>query len=133
MSLGGKLVAAHRLVALLLVGTALPVAAQEAPATGTPPATGDAPPPVAPPSATVQGRQSYTAADFARFAPKTALDMLNNVPGFLIRADESGARGLGQATDNVLVNSQRLSSKSDDLFAQLQRIPAASVVRIDIV
>lgn len=149
MSLGGKSIAARSLVALLLATSAMPLAAQElpppepAPASGDVPQTevqpqptaptGDAPPPEAPPPATVQGRQSYTAADFTRFAPKTALDMLNNVPGFLIRADESGARGLGQATDNVLVNGQRLASKSDDLFAQLTRIPAANVVRIDIV
>lgn len=112
----------------------MPLAAQEEAATpeATPP-TGDAPPPEALPPATVEGRQSYTAADFTRFAPTTALDMLRNVPGFLIRAGQSGARGLGQASENVLVNSQRLASKSDDLFAQLARIPAASVVRIDIV
>ena len=138
MDLGRNLITARSMAALLLATSALPLAAQEAPPPAEPvatepPASGDAPPPEAAPPANVEGRQSYTAADFARFAPKTALDMLRNVPGFLIRADESGARGLGQATDNVLVNSQRLSSKSDDLFAQLARIPAASVVRIDIV
>ena len=139
MGLGRTFFAARRLAALLLVTTAMPLAAQDAlapaaaPAADTGPPTGDAPPPEAPPPVTIEGRQSYTAADFARFAPKTALDMLNNVPGFLIRADQTGARGLGQATENVLVNSQRLASKSDDLFAQLARIPAASVVRIDIV
>lgn len=116
-----------QLTALLLAATAMPLAAQEAPPTG------DAPPPEAPPPAAAEGRQSYAAADFARFAPKNALDMLNNVPGFQIRADQDGARGLGQASDNVLVNGQRLSAKSDSLFDQLARIPAASVVRIDIV
>ncbi len=135
MGLRDNLFAARSFAALLLAGAALPLAAQEpaAPPEAATPPTGDAPPPEAPPPATVEARQSYTAADFTRFAPRTALDMLNNVPGFLIRTDESGARGLGQATDNVLVNSQRLSSKSDDLFAQLARIPADSVVRIDIV
>lgn len=135
MSLGCTSLAARRLAALLLAGAAVPLTAQEtvsSPETAPSP-SGDAPPPEAPAPATVAGRQSYTAADFARFAPKTALDMLNNVPGFLIRADTSGARGLGQATDNVLVNGQRLASKSDDLFAQIARIPADSVVRIDIV
>ena len=103
-------------------------------AAARPPAeTGDAPPPEAAPPATVEGRQSYTAADFARYAPKTALDMLRNVPGFQIKANQNEVRGLGQATDNVLVNSQRLASKSDDLYSQLGRIPAESVVRIDIV
>lgn len=121
---------AHRLVAMLLLTTAMPLWAQEV---TEPPVTGDAPPPEAAPPVTVEGRQSYTAADFARFAPKNALDMLRNVPGFQIRADQSGARGLGQANENVIVNGQRLASKSDDLFSQLSRIPAGSVVRIDIV
>lgn len=122
-------------IVLAVLGS--PLAAQDAPppAESTAPAqtTGDAPAPQAVPPAEVAGRQSYTAADFARFAPNNALDMLRNVPGFQIRADQSGARGLGQANENVIVNGQRLSSKSDDLFAQLTRIPAASVVRIDIV
>lgn len=126
--------AARSLAAVLLLSTALPLTAQEAPAgEAASPPSGDAPPPEAPPPATVEGRQSYTAADFARFAPRNALDMLNNIPGFQIRADQSGARGLGQANENVLVNGQRLASKSDDLFSQLARIPAATVVRIDIV
>ncbi|MBX9898319.1 MAG: TonB-dependent receptor plug domain-containing protein [Qipengyuania sp.] len=133
MSLGRDLFAARYLAAFLLATTAMPLAAQDARATADPPASGEAPPPEAPPPARAEGRQSFTAADFARFAPKNALDMLRNVPGFQIRADQSGARGLGQATDNVLVNGQRLAAKSDDLFSQLARIPADSVVRIDIV
>lgn len=130
---GRNLIPARRLAALLLATAAMPLAAQDAPDAAEPPATGDAPPPEAPAPANVEGRQSFTAADFARFAPKNALDMLRNVPGFQIRADQSGARGLGQATDNVLVNGQRLAAKSDSLFSQLARIPADSVVRIDIV
>ncbi|MGN3972988.1 TonB-dependent receptor plug domain-containing protein [Tsuneonella sp. SYSU-LHT278] len=118
--------AAARLLAFLLAGAATPALAQEAP-------TGDAPPPVADPPAAVDGRQSYTPADFARFSPKSALDMLNNVPGFQIKASRDGGRGLGQANENVLVNGQRLASKSDSLFDQLARIPATSVERIDIV
>lgn len=137
MSLGRHRFAARTMTALLLSVAALPLAAQEVSAVTPAPSdtqpSGDAPPPEAAPAATVSGRQSYTAADFTRFAPKTALDMLNNVPGFLIRADQTQTRGLGQATENVLVNSQRLPSKSDDLFAQIARIPAANVVRIDIV
>lgn len=112
--------------ALSLVPLA-PAAAQETAQSG------DAPPPEASAPATPQGRQSYPAADFTRFAPRNALDMLRNVPGFQIRSDGGGARGLGQASDNVLVNGQRLAAKSDSLYDQLARIPAGSVVRIDIV
>ncbi len=111
-------------VALVLAG-ATPLAAQDT-------ESGDAPPPVAEPPAAAENRQSYPASDFERFSPTSALDMLENVPGFQIRADDE-RRGLGQANENVLVNGQRLSSKSDSLFDQLARIPATSVERIDIV
>jgi outer membrane receptor for ferrienterochelin and colicins len=76
--------------------------------------------------------RSYTPQDFARFAPRTALDMVRQVPGFTIR-DAPEQRGLGQASANVLHNGQRIGGKSDDIATQLQRIPAANVVRIDIV
>jgi len=75
--------------------------------------------------------RTYVPADFARFAPQNALDMLNQVPGFAIR-QAVVERGLGQATGNVLLNGQRISNKSDDIVAQLRRIPAANVVRIEI-
>ena len=76
--------------------------------------------------------QVYTPADFARYAPSNALDMLSQVPGFSIRGSDQ-QRGLGQASGNVLFNGARPSSKSDDIFAQLSRIPAGNVIRIEIV
>ena len=111
----------------------MPVAAQEAAqdAPAAAPPTGDAPAPDAPPASSPEGRQSYTPADLARYAPRNALDMLRNIPGFALRIDDSGARGLGQATDNVILNGQRLPGKSD-AYEQLSRIPVSSVVRIDI-
>src|SRR3954470_16489987 len=82
------------------------------------------------PTAT-SGARSYTPADFARFAPQNAYDMLRQVPGFVIRqADQE--RGLGQATGNVLINGQRISGKSNDVLTELGRIPAGNVVRIEI-
>ena len=74
--------------------------------------------------------------DFERFAPRNALDMLNRVPGFSIQGQEQEreeGRGLGQANTNVLINGQRLSSKSQDIFDQLQRITVDNVERIEIV
>jgi outer membrane receptor for ferrienterochelin and colicins len=111
---------------LALLASSAPALAQAAPASGDPP------PPVASEPATVEGAKTYTPADFARFAPRTALDMLNQVPGFVIRqADER--RGLGQATSNVLINGERFSGKSNDVVAELSRISASNVVRIEIV
>ena len=87
------------------------------------------------PSATPQPSggpaQTYTPADFARFSPNTALDMLRQVPGFTIERPDT-QRGLGQASGNVLINSQRTSGKSNDAVTELGRISAADVVRIEI-
>ena len=78
------------------------------------------------------GKQIYEAAAFARFAPQTALDMVRQIPGFVI-TESSGDRGLGEATQNVLINGQRISGKSNDAETVLGRTPAQSVVRIEIV
>jgi hypothetical protein len=78
------------------------------------------------------GSRTYTPADFARYAPRTALDMLQRVPGFSIQQAVE-ERGLGQATGNVLLNGQRISNKSDTVLTQLGRVPAGNVIRIDIV
>ena len=111
------------LLALLTAASPVPLAAQT---------QEDAPPPTPTLPAAVEGAKSYTQADFARFAPKTALDMLRQVPGFIIQeADER--RGLGQATANVLINGQRFSGKTNDVVTELSRISAGNVTRIDIV
>jgi len=89
-----------------------------------------APPPVA--QAAGQKR-IYTPADFTRFAPKTAYDMLQQVPGFTIQTQDTSDRGLGQASENVLINGQRIANKSGGAVDQLQRIPAGNVQRIEIV
>ena len=72
---------------------------------------------------------------FERFAPRNALDMLEQVPGFLLQGGGGGGngRGFGQANENVLVNGQRLTSKSESAQDQLRRIPASKVLRIEIV
>ena len=125
-----KLFRARVALGALAAGLASPAWAQD---------TGDAPPPTpteAPAADAaaqpVEGRQVYTAADFTRFAPKNAYDMVRNIPGFSIRENEQ-LRGLGQATGNILFNGERPSNKSDFLFNQLQRISASSVKRIEIV
>lgn len=76
--------------------------------------------------------QTFTPEDFARFTPRTALDMVEQIPGFIIEEQDNSQRGFGQATGNVLINGQRLSGKSNDAIEALGRIPAASVVRIEL-
>jgi outer membrane receptor for ferrienterochelin and colicins len=85
-----------------------------------------------PASTSVSSKRVYVPADFARFAPKTAYDMLAQVPSFTIQSVDTTNRGLGQASENVLINGQRVNNKSGAVD-QLQRTPAASVDRIEIV
>lgn len=81
----------------------------------------------------VTSGEVYPAAFFIRFAPRNAVDMLTQLPGFVIRGGNEEERGLGQASTNVLVNGQRLSGKSEDTLTQLSRIPASNVLRIEVV
>jgi outer membrane receptor for ferrienterochelin and colicins len=115
----------------LLAGVAVivPAAALAQPTGPTDPAI--APPPVA--KAVTPEKRVYTLADFARFAPKTAYDMLAQVPGFTIQTVDTTTRGLGQASENVLINGQRVANKSGGAVDQLQRTPATAVERIEIV
>src|SRR3954468_14476005 len=118
----------RRLRLSLLAGTATilaaPLAAQAAAPTSDPAA-------VSPPKGlNAITKRVYTPADFARFAPKTAYDMLIQVPSFTIRtADQE--RGLGQASENVLINGQRIANKSSGAVDQIQRIAASNVDRIE--
>ncbi len=68
---------------------------------------------------------------FTQFAPQNAFDMVRRVPGFQTRGGNN-ARGLGQGGANVLVNGNQIVGKGGDPFAQVGRIPAANVVRIEI-
>lgn len=78
------------------------------------------------------GVRTFIPADFAQYAPRNALDMLAQVPGFTLRGEDS-QRGLGQASANVLINGERITSKSDGVSSQLQRIATDRVERIEIV
>ncbi|MEL7449437.1 MAG: TonB-dependent receptor [Pseudomonadota bacterium] len=79
-------------------------------------------------SCTVQ----YQAGFFARYAPVTALDMVNNLPGFALD-DGDGSRGFAGSAGNVLVDGARVSSKSESPSNVLSRIPAANVERIEVI
>lgn len=131
----------HGCTAAALVALATRVQAQDMPPILEPP-TADAPPPartpapVASPDAPVAlapGPDVYTPADFVQYAPRSALDMLQQVPGFNIQETVGQGRGLGEATGNVLLNGERISSKSDSVTQRLTRVPAADVIRIEFV
>ncbi len=90
-----------------------------------------APPPASVPPAGA-AVTSYPPSAFAAVRPNTALDMINNLPGFTL--DTGGAvRGFGGAAGNVLIDGARPATKNDSLDQLLQRIPASDVARIDVI
>lgn len=78
-------------------------------------------------------REVYTPADFERFAPRNAADLIKQIPGFDIDNRGGGERGFGQAQENLLINGARISSKSTSVAEALARIPVSNVIRIEVV
>jgi len=74
----------------------------------------------------------YPAAFYIRYNPNTALDMINQTPGFQLD-DGDSSRGLGAAAGNLLINDRRPSAKQDLPSKILARIPASQVKRIEII
>lgn len=87
----------------------------------------------APAPATQPGRTtSYDAAFFARYAPRTALDIARQVPGFALDLGNLDTRGFAGAAGNVVINGARPSSKAETLETTLSRIPARRVSRVEL-
>ena len=123
----------HRLGRALSVSTALLAIAIAAPGHAQEEA-GTNPSPPSEPATAADAARVFEPAYFSQFAPRNALDMVSRIPGFNISGgNDNGQRGLGQANQNVIVNGQRFSSKSDSLRDQLARISADDVVRIELV
>ncbi|PHQ67887.1 MAG: hypothetical protein COB92_02325 [Robiginitomaculum sp.] len=75
--------------------------------------------------------ETYVPGYFTQYAPRTALDMAVQIPGFSISGGGNTKRGLGQGGANVLINGKRISGKTS-ANDRLSRINATSVVRIEI-
>ena len=88
--------------------------------------------PASKPPAASAAVTSYPPSAFAASRPNTALDMINNLPGFSLDTGDS-VRGFGGAAGNVLIDGNRPASKTDSLDQILQRIPASDVLRIDVI
>ncbi len=54
------------------------------------------------------GKRIYKVEQFARFAPQSAADMVVQIPGFSV-SNVSSDRGIGEASQNVLINGQRIT------------------------
>ena len=97
----------------------------------------------------------YPFSYFTEFAPRTALDMLNRIPGMTMSSTNSrgsrssggrssggsftnvsrGGRGLGAGNNGIqiLINGKRTAGKNNDTQSQLQRIDADQVDYIEII
>lgn len=74
----------------------------------------------------------YPASFFSRYQPDTALDMVNQLPGFLLNNGTSD-RGFIGAIGNILINGTYPSVKQDTPSLILARIPASQVKKIEII
>ena len=81
-------------------------------------------------SETADGRR-YSPVYFQRITPRTAADMLFDIPGFTVRRNGSG-RGLGQGGVNVLINGARVTGKETDPIDILEQTAASAVTEIRI-
>lgn len=79
------------------------------------------------------GTTIFPNAYFTASAPNNVGDMLRRVPGFTIVEADEDVRGYAAAQGNVLIDGARPSSKRDDIDDLLERIPAASVERIELI
>jgi hypothetical protein len=76
-------------------------------------------------------RLRYPPEWYAAFAPRTALDMVRQTPGFTLLEGEE-RRGLSGAVGNVLIDGRRPVAKDQKLEEILQRIPASQVQSVEI-
>jgi hypothetical protein len=81
---------------------------------------------------------TYDAAFFAQYAPRSALDIVQRVPGFTLDlgnsqgANGQDVRGFAGTAGNVVINGARPSSKAETLDTTLSRIPAQQVIRVEV-
>ncbi len=122
----------HASAAAAALVTAQTAHAQTAPVDQPPP---NQAPPAAPTATTAQSTSrttQYEASFFTPFAPRTALDIARQVPGFSLDLGNTDVRGFAGAVGNVVINGARPSSKSESLETLLARIPANRVVRVEV-
>ena len=83
-------------------------------------------------TAAASGVSVFGPAFFATAQPNSALDMVQRLPGF--QFDSGGdVRGFAGAGGNVLIDGQRPAAKTDNLSDTLNRIPANSVARVELI
>lgn len=79
-----------------------------------------------------QGIRVFVPAYYLQFDPVTALDMVQQTPGFNPQ-EQSGGRGLAGVRINILINGKRPPPKGQSIWQQLSNRPYTSVTRIDLI
>jgi len=74
----------------------------------------------------------YPSEFFQIYQPNTAMDMVRQIPGFLVD-DGDITRGFAGAAGNILINGRRPSAKQDRPSAILSRVPASQVIQIEMI
>src|SRR5438477_8600163 len=81
----------------------------------------------------------YEASFFTQYAPRTALDIVQRVPGFSLdlgatqtQQGSVDVRGFAGTAGNVVINGSRPSTKAETVDVTLSRIPAQQVVRVEL-
>ena len=75
----------------------------------------------------------YDAAFFAAHNPKTALDMIQWIPGFTLSLGDASVRGFAGSAGNVLIDGERPVDKQFNLTQILERINADQVAYIQLI
>ncbi len=77
----------------------------------------------------------YEAEFFTQFSPVSVNDMIDRIPGIGLALGGGGGnrRGLGSGANEVLINGQRITGKSNAGRSQLSRIAANQVQHIEII
>lgn len=75
----------------------------------------------------------YTPDFFAAQNPKTALDMVQWIPGFTLSEGDATVRGFAGAAGNVLIDGERPADKQFTLSQILQRITPGQVAYIEVI
>ena len=122
--------------AFALAGTALAVLV-----TASPALAGQSQPAANPQAASAPASRTtaYDAAFFVQYAPRTAYDIVQRIPGFTLDLGVNNTglgttdiRGFAGVAGNVVINGQRPSTKSETLDVYLTRIPASRVKRVEV-
>lgn len=82
---------------------------------------------------TGSGVRTFDVEFFSSFNVQTALEIVEQVPGFTFQDSDSSQRGFTGSAGNVLINTRRPRGKSDRLSDILRRIPVRNIERIELV